>query len=200
MPTATDTRATTLFSLDVVRAYVGASDASKDDVLIQLADAVSERVEAYTARSFVSRTAIETLDGDGSGRLFLASFPIVSMTSLTIRESPGDTTVTDLVEGTDYDVDDHIGVVQLRFRSFTKGFQNIVATYVTGHGAKDAATIPADVYQAALDYVKLEWQQYGANAIAATSVSLGPSTFLLKPGLPWGIKQVLDQWQARTVL
>lgn len=188
------TRVTTLFSLAAVKAYLAITSDEKDAVLVQLADAVSERIESSTGRVFVSRSLTDVLNGDGTQRIALRYMPVQSITSLTIKDSPDSTPVA-YTNGTDFDVDNTTGLIRFRNGCVPRGFQNVTVTYVAGWAEQGGAALPADVYQAGLDYVKVEWNQFDANAIAATSVSLGPSNFLLKPGLPYSIKAVLDDWR-----
>lgn len=196
---ATETRATTLFSLDVVRNYVGANDATLDDLIVRIADAVSERIEMQTNRVFVTRTIVETLNGDGSRRLVLRFCPIVAVASLTMKYTADQATPDALVEGTDYDIDKRIGKIMLRTLTFPEVFQGVVCTYSTGFGAKDAATLPADLYEAALEYVKYLYSIKTANAVAATSVSLGNSTFMLTQDLPADLKRAINYWRVPSI-
>lgn len=189
------TKATTLFGLAAVKGWLRVTDAGQDSQIAQIADAVSARMEAATKRIFVRRTLSEVCDGDGSRRLFLKKYPVVSVTTLTVKSTPDQLTPTAYVAGTDFDADLTTGRLQMRNLPFVRGFQNVAVTYVAGWDAQDGPALPADIYQAGLDYVKAVYQEYSTNAIAASSVSLGPTTFLLKPDLPYGIKRVLDQWR-----
>jgi hypothetical protein len=191
-----DTQATTLFSLATVKAYVKVPTSTYDAQIIAIADAVSQRIEAITRRVFVERSLIETHDGDGSRRLRLRKFPVVgAVTSLTVKDTPDGTPVV-LVAGTDFDTDVRLGLIRLRSRCFTQGFQNVVVTYTAGWDVKDGAALPQDVYQAGLDYVKAVWNEWQNDAISATSVSVGPAQLVVKAGLAPGIKSVLDSWRA----
>lgn len=191
---AASTQATTLFALTTVKSWLRITDNSQDDQIVQMADAVSQRIETVTNRYFVARSLTETYDGNGTRRLFLRKAPIVSLSTLTITDLPGGTPVT-YTNGTDFDIDPRLARVQLRSGAFTRGFQNVVVPYQAGFGAQGDPALPDDVYQAGLDYVKAVYAEWSANAIAATSVSIGGSTFVLKPDIPPGIKAVLNQWK-----
>lgn len=188
------TQATTLFGLSAVKSWLKVSDSSQDALITQIADAVSQRVEAVTKRAFVTRSFTETRDGDGKLLLLLRHYPISVWTSFTVKDTP-DGTPNPFVNGTDFDLDVRLGRLLMRVQAITRGFQNVVATYTAGFDAQDGAALPQDVYEAGLDYVKVVYSEFDANAIAANSVALGPSTFVLKPQLPYGIKSVLDQWR-----
>lgn len=192
------TQTTTLFSLDVVKTWLGVTltDTSKDGIIAQIADGVSQRIESACHRPFVTRSFTETYNGDGTTQLLLRHWPVVAVSSFTMKDTQDGTPVA-YVNGTDYDLDRAIGALRLRSIALWRGFQNIAVTYTAGWGAQDAASLPQDVYQAGLDYVKAVYSEWDAGAIAASSVSIGPNAMVIKPGLPYGIKGVLDQWKAR---
>lgn len=191
------TAATTLFALDTVKDWIKIPSSAQGNIeerLCRMADAVTSRIESITRMSFVTRDFTDKYDGDGSNSLFLRHFPVVAISSLTIADSP-DATPTVLVEGTDFDVNLRIGEIRLRNYPFFKGFQNVVCTYSAGYGAQDAATLPQDVVHAGLDWIKALYDEGAAGATAASSISIGNSTFILKPGpAPPGVQLVLDHW------
>jgi uncharacterized phiE125 gp8 family phage protein len=194
-----DTRVTSLMSLTRLKTWLQVSDASDDARLAQIGDAVSARIEQYCNRIFVAQTLTETHDGDGSRRLLLNEYPVVFVSSIAVKATPASSFVT-LSQGVDFDLDTSRGRVQLRgtsSASFPVGFQNVLVTYLAGFGPQDDLALPADIYQAALDYCKLVWQELTSGAIAATQINAGNATFILKPSMPWSIKQTLDAWVRR---
>jgi hypothetical protein len=169
------------------------ADARDAARVAMIADAVSERVENETSRSFVTRTLTETRNGNGKRAMRLRMFPVIAMTSLSVTDTPGGTPHA-LVLNTDYDLDARKGEVRLRAGVFTRGFQNVSAGYSAGFGAQDSATLPADIYQAALDYVKFTYQRLSSDAVVASSINIGPSSVMVLPGIPKDIQRVIDQW------
>lgn len=194
------TKATTLFSLDAVKSWLGSTSSKDDDILAVIADAVSGRLESVTGRQYVTRTGVvEGYNGVGSRALLVRHFPVIAVASLTLKRSEADTPVT-LVEGADFDVDKQAGEIRARQGiRFTAGFQNIVLTYSHGFDVQDGPALPADLVQAALSYVKLVYSEKTTNTDAASSVNIGNQNFILKPGIPWGIKSVLDNWTRRRI-
>jgi uncharacterized phiE125 gp8 family phage protein len=192
------TKATTLWALATVKNYLGITDASQDALVTQIADAVSQRIESFCGdRVFVTRAFTdEFYDGDQTRFLRLRRFPVTTFTSLAMKDTP-DGDFIGYVEQTDFDLDYRLGRLRMRNLPLRRGFQNIKVTYTAGFGAQDAVTLPADVLQAGLDYVKLVYDEKTSGAIAATQVNLGPSNLMLKPGIPWGVKAVLDSWRVR---
>jgi uncharacterized phiE125 gp8 family phage protein len=185
------TAATTLFGLTVVKNYLGVTDTTNDTLITQIADAVSARIESKTGRIFVTRTVTaEKHDGNGTMQLMLRKFPVGTVSALTVTSTPGGTAVS-YTSGTDFDLDTFAGRIQMRNDPFFAGFQNVSVTYTAGFGAQDNAALPQDVYEAGLEYCKAVYDEKTTGTIAATSVSMGGTSFMLKPGMPWHITEAL---------
>ena len=196
------TRATTLFSLATVKAYLDLTPTTHDVALTQLADRVSEFIEGETGVLFVTRTVEDVYDGTGRATLRLDRYPITSLTSLTIKDTQDGTPKT--ITSSDYDLDLARGIVRLRTTAdpsvFTALFQNVAVSYPVGYGAQDAATLPGDIYGAGLDLVKYLWTQFRTNAVAASQISVGPGNVFIKPDLPVEIRRTLDAWRRPVVV
>lgn len=180
-----------------MRSWVGITDAgdtSQDAVLERIADAVSEFIERYTRRKFVTRAVTEYHDGDGSRKLFLKFYPVTTFTSLKIRRSPTDTNL-ETVSTNDYRCDNDRGIVHVHSDVLTYGVNNVEAVYSVGYGAQDANTLPSDVVLAGLDLIKVIYNEKAHGAQNVQSFSLGNSNFLLKPNWPQHIKDTLDAWR-----
>lgn len=195
MPTPIATRATTFWSTATAKAYVGASDTSQDLLITQIADAVSERFENETNRIFVTRALSEIHDGIGHRSLWLRRYPVQSLVSLAAVQRLGDTPVT-YVYQTDYDVNLITGELRMRTQWLPRGWQNVTVTYTAGFGAQDAATLPADLYQAGLDWIKALYSKKTTGAVAATSLTLGNSTMIVREDMPKPMKDLLARWRA----
>lgn len=191
-----ETRATTLWSMATVRAYLKIKTVDSDAILALEADSASARVEAYCRRLFVTRPVVEQYTGDRTADLALRNFPIQPpFTALSMQSTPGDTPLV-LVEGSDYDVDYRLGRVRLRALRFPSTFQGITASYNAGFGAQDSESLPADVVEAGLAYLKSIWNEYASNAVTVSSLKTGPSMTSITTGMSWTIKQALDRWKA----
>ena len=81
------TQATTLWAIATVKTYLGVKDTSKDIEITQIADAVTQRLEAVTHCVFVTRTLTEIRDGPGSRRLVLFKKPIATTTGFTLSQN-----------------------------------------------------------------------------------------------------------------
>lgn len=193
------TAVTTLHSLGRVREFLGAP--SEMDVRIAaVADAVTALIESETGQVFVSRALSDTYDGTGGRVLLLRRYPVASVASLSILRSPEDA-AAEVIDAADYRVLGATGRVQLLGGAgvFSVGLGNVAITYTAGFGAQDAATLPADIVDASLELIKLKYDQKAAGAIAASTVSVGPSTFTVRQDIPWHVRRVLDSWMDRKV-
>lgn len=189
MPTST--RATTLWGLASVKSYIGINDSALDLVVTQIADAVSERIESETNRVFVTRAVSETHDGDGSRRVWLRRFPVVSVASLSAVLRLGDTP-TSYTYLTDYDINLLTGELRMRTSALNRGWQNVTAAYTAGFGAQDAATLPADVVQAGLDWVKVLYDK----KVNGPVIALGHSQPAVAGDIPTPIRSTIARWRA----
>ena len=191
------TRLTSLCSLAAARAYVGVTDegdTAHDSLLTQIADGVSESFEQATGRRFVTRTLTEYHDGHGDAVLFLHYFPVISVTSIKVRRSPSDAAF-ETVDSASYRIALDRGAITFHDDHLDVGRSNVEVIYSTGYGAQDAATLPGDVYLAALDMVKALYTEAASGAQAASAVNIGNHSFIIKPDWPKHVKQVLTAWR-----
>ncbi len=160
---------------------------AQDILLAQCGDAASQRMEQATSRIFVARPVAEAWGGNGRPTWWLERRPVAGLVLVVEGRT--------LSVGTDYAVDADSGRVDLLSGVFPRGVANCRATYDGGFGPQDDPALPADVYQATLDWAKVIHDELVSGAIAATSVSVGPASMLIKPGLPPGIRAVIDSWK-----
>jgi uncharacterized phiE125 gp8 family phage protein len=189
---ATTTKSTTLFSLGAVKAYLKVEGDAHDELLVTIADGVSQRIESYTSRLFVEREVVELLDGNGRQDAFLRHFPAQSLTALRIRYSLLDAW-TDLDVATEAVLDAARGRILLTALSFPKGPLSAEATYDAGYDAQDGPDLPADVVQAGLDYVKYLYDRRIAGATIATSMTIGSNAVSVAADIPADVKVVLER-------
>lgn len=187
------TRATTLFSTNVVKAYVPITGSGSDTIVEQIANGVSERIEAMTGRIFVTRS--KTWVGDAKGRtsVQLPWFPISSVTSVK-RRCNLEESLTALTSD-DYVADTRLGVIHLKTLSFYDGPLTTEVVAEIGFGAQDAATLPADIYQAGLDYCKFVWTRQNGGMLVAGSMSQGGASVIVVPEPPKDIRDAIMAWR-----
>lgn len=186
------------WSLRTLKARLGTSLATKDDLLEQLANAVSRLFEKETGRVFVIREFVEHRDGSGRNDLWLRNYPVTALTSITVERYLGQTTPEAITLGPGYSrlVADR-GLVLLANDVFTRGMGNVVATYEAGYFAQDAGadSAAADVYNAALDLVELLFKEISTGAMATASLTMGPNGFVVKNDWPKHILSAFRDWK-----
>lgn len=190
------TAPTTLFTLESFKAWlrVQGIDPSQDDRLVIAADSASAELERETGRYFVKRVVTDTFDGDNKPKHALKFRPVVSpLTAFTMDGNP--------VDPSQYVVNTDTGIVTFLatspwFAGFNLGIQNIVITYTAGFDLQDGPNLPGDIYRAALDQAKAIYDELTTGAIAATSVTLGGATMVVKAAKrPPSVQRVIDKWQ-----
>lgn len=164
-------------------------DTSDDTTIVRMADAACDFLEGAMNRVFVTRTLVETQDGTGTARLMLRRWPVVAVSSVTVKDSQE--SVARAI--TAYDADTRLGVVQLRQEAFPAVFQGVTVTYTAGYGAQDATAGIADVVQAFADLLKYLYDEWKTGATGANSVSIGSQTFSVKPDWPLSVKTLLKR-------
>lgn len=160
-------------TLDNVKIHLGllTSDSSQDALLTNMINASQRICEQYLHHPILQASYTEYYDGDGTGKLILRKWPIISVTSIHIdidREFDSD----DLADPTNYYVDSENGIIEF-YRAFAagpawfdEGIKNIKVVYSAGF-----ASIPDDLIEAADEHVA--WMFRRANTEGTTQQSLG---------------------------
>ena len=171
----------------------------KDDEKINaLVTPISDLVKRYCGTSFIDYYNSDMVESfnilEDITELFLTESPLVSVSSVTERESIS-TTAKTLVENTDYYVDtEHDRIFRIdgekSTRKWKKGFGSVTITYRAGH-----SETPADLKLAIFDlftyYLKEEHK--GRKSLAGASIQNETgSTIRDDIGFPDHIKRVLD--------
>lgn len=152
-----------------------------------MADAATADFERAIDVPFVQRTITETRSGTGKGEFALDNNPVASITSFTIDGSA--------VDPTTYVLDTDTGIVTFISGSLSCGRMNCLITYVAGYDVQDGAALPADIVLGILNLAKAMHDLAVSNAIAASSVSLGPSSMVIVPSKrPATVQAVIDNW------
>ena len=188
--------ATTLWSLDTVRAWLGATASGKDTQLEQIANGVTALIERETGRIFVQRAITEKRDGDGSSRLWLRRAPVVSIASITVLRQPTDSAAETFDAG-DYRFNMETGKIEAHDEWFTRGLENVTVTYTAGLATQDGTAFTAvpdaeQLWHAAfgigLEMITYIQQETMSGSTGATSVQVGPASFSVKPDWPKAVK------------
>lgn len=171
-----------LFSLEQLKTWLKTpGDTSQDAVLEILGQGASDYCEARIGTQFKSRPYTITRNGDNRSKLLRLPRPILSVTSVTVDGV--------LLDPTTYGVDPDKGLIQLTTTVFTLGVRNVVVGLVAGYATAD---LPGHVVAAALDLAKAHHEEWTNGAISLSSISIGPASAIIKPGLNPRIEKFLD--------
>lgn len=190
------TKSTTLFALGTVKTYVKANATDHDAVLTRIADGVSEKIDTYIRRPFVTRSIVEVREGNGKQVLPLRQFPVQSVTQVRIRYSLLD--AWNVIAATEYELDGFRGYLYLKQLYWPQIPQGCEMTYSAGFAAQDSVDLPQDVVQAALDFVKFVYDRWKADTVSLGSLNLqqGGSAVIV-PNLPKDVTDTLERYVKR---
>jgi hypothetical protein len=173
-----------LFTLADLKLHckLGAEESGNDAQLVVLGNAASAYCEERVGERFRIRDYTLVRNGDGRSLLLRLPRPIAAVTSLTIDDVA--------IDAADYVVFADSGKVQLKGRTFTPGVGNVAIVLSAGY----AETAPRfrQVRAAALDLAKSHYDEWSANAISISSISMGPASTVIRPGLNPRIEKYLD--------
>jgi hypothetical protein len=180
------------YSLEEFKTFIGASSSGQDEKLTVIANGVTGFLERAIARALLHRSVTEKQSGHGRTVLRLWTRPVVSVQSLTILRAPSDA-APETIAATEYRVlTGRSGGIQLFNTVFTTGQENVTVVYTAGEAAS-ASALPPDVALLWLEVGKCIWSEISAGASAATSVSIGPHTFVVKPSWPTPVRELLTR-------
>jgi hypothetical protein len=152
-----------------------------------MVDAATAEFEQMIDVPFVLRSLTDTFSGSGKCAHALANSPVQSITSFTIDGSA--------VDPSTYLLDTNSGIITFTSGSFNCGIKNCVVTYQAGYDVQDGSALPSDIVRAVLDLAKAIHDELVSNVIAASTVTLGASTMVIKPSTyPPSVKRVMDNW------
>lgn len=171
-----------LVSLTEFKTYLklDVGDVMYDDQIATILNGVSGHMERVTSRIFKARTATNQIQRYMSPRrVFLKWFPVITMTSLVL---------SDIAHASDaYTVDEETGQIELASGSFPSGLGKIRATYEAGYDP-----LLGDDIAACLDLAKSVYDEWQNGAISLNSLSIGPASISIRPGINPRIEQYLD--------
>jgi uncharacterized phiE125 gp8 family phage protein len=152
-----------LTDLDIVKAWLGVTGTSSDDLLAALITAVSAFIPAYLGRQVLAASYVETYRGNGQCELLLRNFPITAVASVAFAGQTVTTAADPVALTSGFLFDDRL--LRLVGYSFPIGLP-VVVSYAAGY-----ATTPPDIGQAALELVGEAFRR--RERIGLASKSLG---------------------------
>ena len=194
------TKTTSLGSLTALKAYlkIQSGNTTQDAILSRLGDAISENIESWTNRIFVTRNVVEYYDGDGRDRLKLRSYPVKTLNSLKTRWTLFDSFVT--VQSTDYELDDFHGIVYYRGvigpnHQFPFSPRSILIDADYGFDIQDGPLLPQDIVMAYYDWCKFVYGRWSSDVVLATNASSTGKSISVGKKPPADIADLLDGWR-----
>lgn len=183
---AVDLETTALVDANLVAEYLKESvpiAPQVEDLLNLMINGVTEQVEQYCRRPFITRAFTEYHDGNGESELALRNLPIVSVTSVDRIDEDGSSLAS-------YVSSDFVNIARrgvLRFtdnRAFWAGRENWKVVYTAGLGAT-RDVMPHNVRVAAMIGVAMAWREFDQKRQDLESLSIeGESTTFIKDPLP----------------
>lgn len=173
-----------LFDIAALRAHckITAGDATRDAVLEPIGNAASAYCEERVGEKFKARDYTLVRNGDGTSKLLRLPRPIVAVTSLVVDDVA--------LVATDYVIYQAMGKIQLKRRTFTWGVGNVSVTLNAGYAVEHPRF--RQIVAAALDLAKSHYDEWDANALTLSSVSMGAASTVIKPGLNPRVEKYLD--------
>src|SRR3990167_4314814 len=147
-------------SVEDVKSALEITDGSADDQLLAITEAIGEAVEQYLGRPVIARDVTESVDGNGTSSLLLKPY-LISVTTVEID----DVAITAATQRVFYP---DTGKVQLRYHTFTLGFQNIDLVYRHGWELDD---IPPAIKMAATNWCIRQWMMTSKDRVGVVSKS-----------------------------
>lgn len=166
----------TFITLAQVKAQIDESATTWDTPLELMIEACTRFAMNYCARNrFIAPTSDETeyYDGGegGNKKLFLRSFPIKSITSISYRSGGtyATPTYTAFSADTEFIQDAQKGIVS--FAALPPGVQNIKVVYKGGYDTE--ANVPADLKMAVIQAVVSVWNKRKSEGMTNESIGGG---------------------------
>lgn len=136
------------------------------DLVARMIAATSTQIQKWIGYQVMQAQYTRTFDGLGSPKLYVPDLPLVSVQSLiidTLSIQPGIVSGGAQQAGY-YFNNEAIGLVGYYF---TRGLQNITASYTAGY-----ATVPPDLEQACLDWMKVSWSNQSMTGLGTNVISV----------------------------
>lgn len=189
-----------LCSVDEVKNFYHMTDSGEvpsvsniDELIETLINGLTDSFEMYCAvKSFKSAAYVEYYDGNGNEFLFLNNLNITAITSL-YDDTDWSWDSDDLIDSDDYRIVDNKYIV-LKDSYFTKGSQNIKASYTAGY-----SVIPYDLRQSCIEEVTRKLKHRKEIDLLSKTLTDGSVQFI-EMGLMKQTKEVLNKYKMNWIL
>lgn len=178
--------ATQLATLADVRQYLAITGTGDDALLTRLIDVCSNSIEKWCSRTFGAADYSLTLDGTGKERITLETFPVISVSSVTVSGVPIPRSTGVTSPGFFW------SQWKLHIRGggvFERGTQNVEVNLRAGY-----EQIPADLAQACIKLVALRYKERDRLGISAKTIA-GETVHFANDDFPESIERVLNDYK-----
>ena len=144
-----------LTTLDRTKIFLGITNVSYNNILTTLINNASDFIERFCDRRF-KKTAYsnQVYDGNGTNRLLLKQYPVVSGEIFTLqeRDAVDNTDLWDTIDTEDYFVKNNEGIIEYVCGEFLNLPQHYRISYMAGYDYDNAATFLEDCGAGDLEY------------------------------------------------
>jgi uncharacterized phiE125 gp8 family phage protein len=174
-----------LTTVEKVKRLLHTSSTTDDDLITELINSCSAKIERLCNRQFLARAYTERMDGHDTHKLVVKHYPINEITAIYEVSGAGSEEETELIADTIYRYDSETGIIELIAdvwtsafdTAFAAGFLNYEVQYNGGY-----ATIPDDVDMVCRELV-VEAYNLSKRDSTLRSESLGDYSYTLADGL-----------------
>jgi len=159
----------------------------QDDSVILYINGITELIERYCGREFLTRTyTTETFDGDGTNKYLVKQGTGITSITTVVYNEDGDTVPAASI------LFNPVGEIYLDDGySFESGYQNCSVTYVAGEAA-----VPDSIRIAALMVLSHLWKMRDKHTERISAMTREGQTVTFKyEDMPIEAKRILDDWQ-----
>lgn len=132
----------------------------------RLISAISTQIQNWVSYNFTTQSYTRTFNGRGETRLMLPDYPITAVASLSIDG----VSIAAAADATSCGFVFDEKTIYLRGYRFCRGVQNVAIAYTAGY-----ATVPLDVEQACLEWLKSSWERFTTRAAGVSMMKAGGS-------------------------
>jgi len=183
-----------LCSLESVKRQLNITDTSHDDLLTELINRATARIEGWTLRKLKQRSLTEIYDGPGTAFLRLREFPIVGQPAVYIdanRQFPESSRLRD----SDFLIFRESGLLAFvganrLIATWPKGLQNTKVVYTAGYDP-----VPDDLQYACIELVCGGFFRARQGAQGIISESAGGYSVSWIDGLPKEVVEILKRYR-----
>jgi uncharacterized phiE125 gp8 family phage protein len=177
-----------------LKTFLKISGATEDALLDSICDRTNALIKSYIGRNLVSQTYTEYYDGNGSAKLLLRNYPVVSLTSLHVDTLRAFGSVSEIVIADNVLLENNAGIIRLWNQGgvFLRGRANVKVVYVAGY-----ATMPYDLVDAAILIASHSYKRhYQDQRIGLQSETIGDRTMTYSSeAIPAKAKLILDKYK-----